>query len=112
MLNIARSTWDSRVNELLLREVDKQQINIESASVALGAFIVVEPLKSKPQSTITKGPNEYSSQPVSSSSSSGSNGRSIPIGIGNTPRVEPDVSSAHGKSNVTVCKSVHYSATA
>ena len=109
MLNIARSTWDSRVNELLLREVDKQQINIESASVAFGAFIVVEPLKSKPQSTITKGPNEYSSQPVSSSS--GSNGRSIPIGIGNIPRVEPDVSSAHGKSNVTVCKSVHYSAT-
>ena len=45
MLNIARSTWDSRVNELLLREEDKRQINIESASVAFGAFIVVEPQK-------------------------------------------------------------------
>lgn len=35
---IERWSWDSRVNELLLREED-EQINIESASVAFGAFI-------------------------------------------------------------------------
>lgn len=48
------------MNELLLREED-EQINIESASVAFGAFIAVEPLKVNPSLwTITRDLNEYS----------------------------------------------------